>query len=154
VCDDNTNTCTGTGEGDTCSDHKECDSDLSCRVMSIWPYGTTCQPRGEVNSLCESDYDCKTRNFCWKLSSTSDQICLEKHNSPYNTTFFWDSVKFPSVTKEAVLFHGQYCQSGYAWRKSANVAECIDVAYITQSSNPTSKLSSPYGCNPDGKNAC
>jgi hypothetical protein len=77
VCDGDTNTCDGAKAGDPCSNHMECDSDLACRTQTVWPYETTCQPRGEVRSLCETDFDCKTRNFCWQLSAASDKICLE-----------------------------------------------------------------------------
>lgn len=131
VCDADTTTCDGAKAGEPCSDHSECDSDLACRTMTVWPFATTCQPRGEVMSLCESDYDCKMRNFCWQLKSTDEKICLEKHNAPYGNQFFWDSVAYPAVTKEAVLFHGQYCQSGYAFRRSLKVAECVNIASIT-----------------------
>jgi hypothetical protein len=140
--------------GDTCSDHAECDADLSCRVQSIWPFATTCQPRGEVRSLCESDYDCKTRNFCWQLSLNEDKMCLEKHNAPYGTQFLWNSQLYPVVNKDSVLFHGQYCQSGYAMRRSTNVAECIDITSIltsdASSPNGTTWLPYPYQCTPDG----
>ena len=91
VCSDDTNVCVGKPAGETCSDHLECDADLSCRVQSIWPYATTCQPRGEVRSVCETDYDCKTRNFCWQLSANDEKLCLEKHNAPFGTQFFWNS---------------------------------------------------------------
>lgn len=130
-CDTATNTCNGKPVGDSCSSHMECDSNLSCRVATVWPFGTTCQPRGEVRSLCESDYDCKMRNYCWQEADGKDKICLEKHNAPYGTQFYWDSKSYPVVNKESVLFHGLFCQSGYAMRRNTTIAECVDIYNIT-----------------------
>jgi hypothetical protein len=76
-CDATTKTCDGRKVGESCSGHAECDSDLACRVETVWPYGTTCQPRGEVKSVCDTDYDCKMRNFCWQTDASSQRICLE-----------------------------------------------------------------------------
>ncbi len=148
-CNEN-NVCEGLALGETCSDHLQCEADLACRVQSIWPFATTCQPRGEVRSLCESDFDCKSRNFCWQLNGNQDKFCLEKHNAPYGTQFFWDSNKYPFVNKESILFHGQYCQSGFAMRRSSNVSECVDITNVTLTTNPSANLAAPYACKPDG----
>ena len=152
-CNEN-NVCEGLALGESCSDHQQCEADLSCRVQSIWPYATTCQPRGEVRSMCESDYDCKSRNFCWQLNSAEDKICIEKHNAPYGTQFFWDSTLYPLVNKESILFHGQYCQSGFAMRRSSNVSECVDITNVTLSTSPSSNLLYPFPCTPNGQTRC
>jgi len=65
-----------------------------------------CLPLSDVGSECETDFDCKPRNFCWKLSKDQGSICLEKHSAPDFTTFMWDKAKYPEVTKDAVLTHG------------------------------------------------
>lgn len=55
---------------------------------------------------------------------------MEKHSAPDGTVILWDDAKYPTikdsagnvdynlVTTEAVYFHGKYCQSGVAKRKS------------------------------------
>lgn len=58
-------------------------------------------------------------------------MCLEKHSAPDRTKFFWDSERFPEMTKESVMFHGQYCQSGTAF-KSKDTAECVSIDEITE----------------------
>ena len=100
--------------------------------MSYWPYQTICLPLAEVGSECESDYDCKPRNFCWKLTSSATEmkVCMEKHSAPDGTVIMWDAVKYPTITTEAVYFHGKYCQSGIAKRKSTNEAECVTFTRI------------------------
>jgi hypothetical protein len=85
VCDGDTNTCDGKKAGDSCSGHEECDSDLACRLQTVWPFDTSCQPRGEAMSLCDTDYDCKMRNYCWQLGSEMDKVCLEMHSAPFGT---------------------------------------------------------------------
>jgi hypothetical protein len=44
----------------------------------------------------------------------------------------WDLEKYPEVTKKAVLGHGQYCQSGIAFRNNENnnIAECVSIDQI------------------------
>ena len=76
-----------------------------------------CLPLSEVGSQCESEFDCKTRNFCWKLAPGTPSICLEKHSAPDYTEFMWDLENYPEVTKESVMVHGQYCKSGLAAMK-------------------------------------
>jgi len=39
-------------------------------------------------------------------------------------------------------------------RRSANVAECVDITNITLSTNPKANLKAPYSCTPDGKTLC
>ena len=68
--------------GESCSDHIECDQALACRNSIMWPFGTQCFPMADVGSLCESNYDCKPRNFCWALDMDSHTVCLEKHTAP------------------------------------------------------------------------
>jgi hypothetical protein len=36
----------------------------------------------DVGALCETDYDCKPRNFCWALNTVTSTVCLEKHTAP------------------------------------------------------------------------
>eukprot|EP00347_Sterkiella_histriomuscorum_P011800 403371051 len=158
VCDPTTNVCTGLTFGSSCSDHSQCDADLACRVQSVWPYASSCQPRGEVGSFCLNDFDCKSRNFCWKLRQADDNICLEKHNAPWGQQFLWDSTKYPNVTRHSILFHGQYCQSGYAKQVGRNISECVNVTSINVASitTPTQKkvnVSSPFACIP-GAETC
>ena len=64
-CDPETISCKGREMGETCSIHEECDKGLACRTASIWPYETLCLPMSDVGSQCETDFDCKPRNFCW-----------------------------------------------------------------------------------------
>jgi hypothetical protein len=68
-----------------------------------------CFPMADVGSLCETDYDCKPRNFCWALNTVDKYICLEKHTAPDRVVFKWDKANYPSVTTAAVLKHGEYC---------------------------------------------
>ena len=82
--------------------------------MSYWPFQTICLPLADVGSECDTDYDCKPRNFCWKLAAADDDICLEKHSAPDDTQFYWDSTNYPTVNTESVYKHGEYCQSGVA----------------------------------------
>lgn len=109
LCDDETNACKGRELGESCADHSECDRYLACRSSIIWPYETQCLPMGDVNSRCETDYDCKARNFCWRklndnyVQGSSEEsnkytpkICLEKHVAPDSTRFWWDLENFPA----------------------------------------------------------
>lgn len=111
----------------------------------------------DVGSLCKTEFDCKPRNFCWKLTEDGSGKCLEKHTAPDGIQFLWDLEKYPEVTKKAVLGHGQYCQSGIAFRNNENnnIAECvsIDQIQIAQSKEKDSKrddVEFPYPCEPNG----
>jgi hypothetical protein len=60
-----------------------------------------------------------------------------------------------------VLTHGQYCQSGIAFRnqKDTDIAECvsIDKIQIAESKEKDAKRkdsSAPYPCNPNGQTMC
>ena len=84
---------------------------------------------GDVNSRCETDYDCKPRNFCWRKyidekdtnSKFTPKICLEKHVSPDSTKFWWDKEQFPlKDNREALYQHGNYCKSGLAYQSETN----------------------------------
>ncbi|CDW75999.1 UNKNOWN [Stylonychia lemnae] len=152
VCDTDTNVCTGLPFGSTCSDHSQCDADLSCRIQSVWPFASSCQPRGEVGSFCLNDFDCKSRNFCWKIYSKDDKICLEKHNAPWGFQFYWDNNTYPSMNKNSILFHGQYCQSGYAIQVNQNIAQCVNVTSISLTNNKN-YIEAPYQCSP-GVSTC
>jgi len=119
---------------------------------------------GDVNSRCETDYDCKARNFCWrklnqnydpkskdenKLNKFTPKICIEKHVSPDNTQFWWDIDEFPlkhKNKKEAIYRHGNYCQSGLAYYKFdtkngyGHIGECVSINKIsvrTMGNTPT-----------------
>ena len=99
---------------------------------------------GDVNSRCETDYDCKARNFCWrkkddpKDTSTdkfSPKICLEKHVAPDSSKFWWDIENYPEFnSKEAIYQHGKYCQSGLAYHREdtegVHIAECVSINAI------------------------
>ena len=172
VCDtEGTGACVGREEGETCSTHEECHKQLACRPNNIWPFETTCLPLSEVGSECESEFDCKPRNFCWKLAENKNSICLEKHSAPDYTEFMWDNVKYPEMTKLSVMVHGQYCKSGIASMKLKNgkipgksdpeskIAICLTIDDIfgqTADKNDDAGLPivKPYQCSPDGKTHC
>lgn len=86
----------------------------------------------DVGSSCESEYDCKPRNFCWKLKKDEESICLEKYSAPDNTEFLWDSERYPELNKDSVYAHGLYCQSGIALRKpdDQSIAMCVTIDKI------------------------
>lgn len=138
-----------------------------------------CLPLSEVGSECESEFDCKTRNFCWKLSTEKKSICLEKHSAPDFTEFMWDIEKYPTMTKESVMIHGQYCKSGIASMKLKEVEkDGKKTLQIPDKNDPESKIAvcltiddefgesadevdivgkeikAPYSCKPDGKTYC
>lgn len=95
------------------------------------------------------------RNFCWQVDNQSSPVCIEMYNAPYGTQFFWDSVQFPVVNRAAILFHGKYCQSGFAMQVGPSVAECVNIYNISQTRDPPgTNLTSPYPCTPDGNNRC
>ena len=181
VCDtEGTKACVGREEGEACSSHEECDKKLACRPSINWPFETTCLPMLEIGSECESEFDCKPRNFCWKLSKDTKSVCLEKHSAPDFTEFMWDLDKYPKITKDSVLAHGQYCKSGTASMKlkkakdndnkdilviptkddpEANIAVCLTIDEdVSITSKPTDMKGSPrkkpYECTPDGKTYC
>lgn len=140
ICDEDTNKCKGRLLGESCSDHAQCNNGLACRPSGIWPYKTQCLPLAEVGSECYSDYDCKTRNFCWKLKKSDKQsICLEMHSAPDQTQIMWDRVNYPKMTKESVFKHGRYCISGFAYQRKDNpdIAQCISIDTIRLSFNET-----------------
>lgn len=180
MCDSGgTGACVGREEGETCSVHEECHKQLACRSNNIWPFETTCLPLSEVGSECESEFDCKTRNFCWRLKADAKSICLEKHSAPDYTEFLWDLDKYPRMTKESIMIHGQYCRSGTASMKlkkvvvgnkdtyviptaadpEARIAFCLTIdPEFGVSAEPDdmtgSPISAPYRCTPDGKTSC
>jgi hypothetical protein len=59
------------------------------------------------------------RNFCWisGTSGSADKKCMEKHSAEDGKEFYWNRTLHPKTTKAAVLFYGQYCQSGVAFYK-------------------------------------
>lgn len=180
VCDSGgTGACVGREMGETCSIHEQCHKQLACRPNNIWPFETTCLPLSEVGSECESEFDCKTRNFCWRLSKNEKSICLEKHSAPDYTEFLWDIQKYPTMTKESIMIHGQYCKSGTASMKLKKVVKDDKETFeIPQKGDPESEIavcltidntlrlssdekamtgttvSSPFECKPDGKQYC
>lgn len=169
VCDGETNACMGRGKGDSCSNHVDCNNGLACRASTKWPYTTQCLALADVGSECETQYDCKPRNFCWKLvDSKTDKpevtsVCLEKHSAPDDIKFYWDSEKYPTITKESVMAHGTYCKSGTAYQleTNKNVAVCVSINKISASSeeNPAdvkdqASLDKTLKCSPDGKTWC
>ena len=104
ICDEDTNKCKGRVIGESCSDHVECNNGLACRPSGFWPYHTQCLPLADVGSECKSDFDCKTRNFCWKLKKEDEQsICLEMHSAPDHTQIMWDRKRYPNMTKEGLF---------------------------------------------------
>ena len=75
------------------------------------------------------------------MDKTSDKpedtaVCLEKHSAPDDVKFFWDSGKYPTITKESVMAHGTYCKSGTAYQleSNKNVAVCVSINKISASS--------------------
>ena len=170
----------GREEGETCSVHEECDKKLACRPSIIWPFETVCLPLLEIGSECESEYDCKPRNFCWKLNENSKSVCLEKHSAPDFTEFRWDLENYPIMNKKSVMIHGQYCKSGIAsmMLKSAKDKENKEIFVIPTKNDPESKIAicltidktvgvttdpkndvgnsknEPFQCTPDGKTQC
>lgn len=116
----------------------------------------------DVGSKCETDYDCKPRNFCWEKNAvdTEDQkVCLEKHTAPDKIEFKWHKDTDPTETTEAVLKHGQYCQSGVAKQSDTdeNVAICVtiqDIRTASATGENGNSVGYPYACNPDGSSVC
>lgn len=137
VCDGETKSCTGRTNGDSCSSHVDCNNGLACRPSTKWPFNTQCLALADVGSECESDYDCKPRNFCWKLVDENlkpkKPTCLEKHSAPDDIKFYWDSENYPSHTKESIMVHGTYCKSGTAFKmpSNPNVAVCVSINRIS-----------------------
>lgn len=160
VCDPETQQCKGKEVGSSCNDHAECGKGLACRSSTIWPYETKCLPMAAENSRCETEYDCKASNFCWKLNKDSERVCLEKHRAPDNTQFQWDKDLYPEVTTMSVYAHGKYCQSATAYRVSEDVAECVTINGIVASTNkdysgsPQPYFDKPQKCKSDGTEYC
>jgi len=161
ICDEETNSCKGREAGESCSDHVECDKALACRPSNLWPYETQCLPMSDVGSLCETEFDCKPRNFCWKKRKGEASMCLEKHSAPDKIEFMWDSEKYPEITKEAVMIHGQYCQSGIAMKVDETTAKCTSITKVMVADNaedetPAKQLpiDGPYSCTPNGETVC
>ena len=65
-------------------------------------------------------------------------------------------MKYPIETKESVLAHGVYCESGLAYKQSATVAECvsIDSVYSMKGSEESGPLSEQLPCKADGSTKC
>lgn len=89
----------------------------------------------DVGSYCETEFDCKPRNFCWKTEKNKPSVCLEKHTAPDDIKFFWDADKYPVETAESVLKHGLYCQSGIAKQDlvidpTGYTASCVTITKI------------------------
>lgn len=116
--------------GESCYDHVECNNGLACRMSGYWPYDTQCLPMAEVGSMCLTDFDCKVKNFCWKIKKEDTvNTCFEKYVAPDQSQFFWDADTYPEMNRDSIWHHGQFCQSGLAYQKSGNkyVAECVTV---------------------------
>ena len=170
VCDGETKSCVGRQKGDSCSSHIDCNNGLACRPSTKWPFATQCLALADVGSECETEYDCKPRNFCWKLVDATKNfapektaVCLEQHSAPDDIKFYWDSEKYPTITKESIMAHGTYCKSGTAYRLSTNknVAVCVSINKISTSTveNPLTAtkevtLGKTLKCVPDGKHYC
>lgn len=137
--------CQGSMQFESCSGHQDCNQDLSCRSTTVWPYTTSCLPRGDEGSSCNDDYDCKTSAYCWKLGETAERKCLQKHSAITGTVFFWDSNTYPIVNKTSVLFHGQYCKTGFAFRNSSNTSICTQIDEVRFNNTKTSVvIEEPY----------
>ena len=115
----------------------------------------------DVGSLCNTEIPHQPRNFCWKLKKGDSGMCLEKHTAPDGIQFVWDNEQFPLVTKKSVLTHGQYCQSGIAFRNIENpdIAECVSIDQIQIAENAEKDAKrqdvvSPYPCVPNGSSMC
>lgn len=140
MCDSETKSCLGRLKGDSCSSHVDCNNGLACRPSTKWPFATQCLALADVGSECETNYDCKPRNFCWKLvddqtlAPKKTAVCLEQHSAPDDIKFYWDSEKYPTITKESIMAHGTYCKSGTAYRlpSNPNVAVCVSINRISQ----------------------
>lgn len=165
----------------SCADHVECDNGLACRPSTKWPFPTLCLALADVASECLSEYDCKPRNFCWKIKTDTNKVCLEKNSAPDGIQIVWDSSKYPEVNTQSIYAHGTYCQSGLAF-KVGDMAECVSIngVGVTQSETTTTldkrnlikrtqqsttdRLDPLYKwriedepngeCNPDGKTFC
>lgn len=109
-----------------------------------------------------------------------ESVCLEKYSAPDFTELVWDLENYPSMTKESIQVHGQYCKSGTAVQKQtmkdfnglqrpsiptvddpeARIAMCITLdekVGITSSKRITARgdlTSLPYRCTPDGETYC
>tara|TARA_B110000285_G_scaffold196963_1_gene228264 strand:- start:725 stop:904 length:180 start_codon:yes stop_codon:yes gene_type:complete len=57
----------------------------------------------DVGSYCESEFDCKPRDFCWSLKKDTPKVCLEKHTAPDGIEFKWDKEKYPTETSDSIL---------------------------------------------------
>ena len=117
--------------------------------------------------MCETDYDCAARNFCWRKQIGADinqQVCLEQHSAPDFTEFYWDIAAYPEMNKESILSHGRFCQSGIAVLKqktdpdtsaTVNYAECVTVdesVKIVKSDGSESTAGAPFACSIDNGN--
>ena len=120
----------------------------------------------DVGSYCESEFDCKPRDFCWSLKKDTPKVCLEKHTAPDGIEFKWDKEKYPTETSDSILQHGLYCQSGIAKQDiiadpDGQTASCVTISKIFVKNSPTDVVTDfstnstfPHKCNPDGTEVC
>lgn len=147
----------GRVEGDDCNGHGDCNAGLACIVEHAWPFKGRCKTKLYALSSCQNDYECDTNYACWyQVLTGTNPMCLMKYNMTDFTRFPWDLTAFPTyeLTKEAVLYHGKFCQSGIANRFSPLEARCVRIDNIRLSIEPNTRLSNPYECNANGLTQC
>ena len=107
-----------------------------------------------------TDYDCKPRNFCWKLNKEEKEgTCLEKFSAPDGTKLMWNNELYPEVNKTSIYTHGQYCQSGLAHRMDDDndKAECVTIDEVTLNyinPNKTAIFQQSLFCDPHNETTC
>ena len=70
-------------------------------------------------------------------NSSNSNVCTPYYSLSDGNLFSWDNVKYQNLknlknmTKEAILDHGRFCKSGFAYRFDADRASCINIAKIS-----------------------
>eukprot|EP00347_Sterkiella_histriomuscorum_P002242 403368927 len=139
--------CRGQAQGQSCASNEDCDSELRCTAISVWPYNSVCQPLGLHGDSCTSDYDCHPKTFCWYKYSSSvvsgNKICLEKYSQEVGVTFGWSN--FYGNGLQDAIYNGQFCKSGWAQNSDGGTtSKCVEILQI--STDIYYNQTSPYAC--------
>ena len=73
-----------------------------------------------------------TRIF-FGANQTSTSVCVPYYSLDDVSVFTWETAKhgnlrnLRNMTKEAVLYHGRFCESGFAYRFQNETASCINI---------------------------
>ncbi|CDW83995.1 UNKNOWN [Stylonychia lemnae] len=165
-CDWDAGICVGRKINQTCKDHSQCNAGLACMAARTWPFTTTCQAQLAENvTNCTSDFDCANNMGCIIVVDNRTQVnrCVKYYSLNGSTLFTWDQEQynlqsnlttFLNLTKEAILYHGKFCKSGFANRFSLNRAQCVDIDNVRLSNDVNTVVASPYQCRADGSVIC